>query len=342
MNEQKRSGKLWKKIYSILGFVIGVVILVVLIWQTGFSQFEEAIDKGGPALLLLTLFYPFELISRGYGWKWVFPGHRKFPASLFILGFWFAQSINILIPTATIGGDILRGKYLSEKGREVTGIITSLLVDKTVHGIATVVILIIGLLLLLTKPVNNEFIYLITSLCVALSVGIYLFIRFQRSAKVAKLLEKWADNKGGFFAAAKTKTALIQERLDKIYQHPHVIIRSLTVRVLGDLAMAGEVWFAAWLMNMPISFVDALALRLISFGVRSAAFFVWGGLGIQEGMYALLSAFVGLSPSSLIVISLATRAQEIITAILGAGSWLGHEGYHSFMMNRRDPMETKN
>src|SRR5699024_9600262 len=80
-------------------------------------------------------------------------------------------------------------------------------------------------------------------------------------------------------------------------------------------------------MNTPISFVDAITVRLISFGVRSAVFFIWEGLGIQESMYALLSVVVGISPSALIIISLATRVQEIITAIPGAALWFRSEGY---------------
>lgn len=330
MNKQNRSREVWKKISPVLGFVIGIAILIVLIWQTGFSDFKEAINKGGVALLLLTLFYPFEVVSRGYAWKWVYPGHKNLPPGYFMWSFWYAQSMNILVPTATIGGDILRGDYLIQRDGEVTAIITSLLADKTIHGIATVLMLITGLLLLLTKHIKSEFIYVIIGLSVALAVGVYVFIRIQRSGKVSGVLKRMADNKTGFFSIAKIKSTIIQKRLDKIYTDPGIMLKSIIVRFLGDVIMAGEVWLAAWLMNTPITIIEAITLRLISYGVRYAAFFVWGGLGIQESMYALLSAFVGLSPSLLIVISLATRSQEIITAILGGGTWMAQKSYHNF------------
>ncbi len=331
MNKQSGGKEIWKKISPAVGLIIGIAILILLIWWTGFSDFKEAIDKGGAALLLLTLFYPVQLISRGYAWKWVYPNHKKMPTGLFMLGFWYFQSINILLP-ATIGGDIVRGKYMSDKGEEETDIIISILVDKTIHGMATVVMLVIGLLLLLTKPVDRNLLYAVLGLSVGLFIGVYLFIRVQRSPKVSKVLEKLGndEDKDDFFSNAEEKTEIIQAKLNEIYEQPGVLLYSLGIRVLGDLIMAGEVWAAAWLMNAPISLLDALTLRMVSFGIRSAAFFVWGGLGIQESMYALLSAFVGLSPSFLIVISLATRAQEIITAILGAGVWAGEKGYHTF------------
>ncbi|HYW34449.1 MAG TPA: lysylphosphatidylglycerol synthase domain-containing protein [Balneolaceae bacterium] len=334
--QSQNSGPSWSRISSVIGVAAGIIILIVLIWWTGFSKFSKAIAKGGPALLLLALFYPFELCSRAYGWKFVFPGKNLPRDSLFIRGFWFAQSINRLLPTATIGGIFVRGSFLNNRNVDNTTTISSLIADKTAHAVSTIVILILGMLLMLTQSVNEKILILIPSICLILAVGTYFFIRLQRSSGVSKVLEKWSGKDGGFLSSAREKADEIEQHLDGIYRHPRNFIISVVIRVAGDIAMASEIWFAAWLMNTPINIIDAVTLRLITFGVRSAAFVIWGGLGIQESVYALLSAFIGLSPSELIAISLATRVQEIITAIPGVGFWLAEEGYHAVRVKRSE------
>lgn len=335
--KQNRDSGPWKKVSSVIGILMGVGILVLLVSRTGFSEISEAMVKGGPTLFLLVLLYPIELASRGYGWKFVYPDPRKIASRLFVIGIWFAQSINWLLPTATIGGVIVRGRFLKKRGGgQEASIITSLVADKTAHAVTTVVILFGGLFLLMTKPINSEIVIGILSVGVLLSVSTYLFIRLQRSSGASKVLERWSDGEEGFMSVANDKAREIEEQLDQIYRNPQRFIISVTIRLIGDIAMAAEVWFAAWLMNTPVSIMEALTLRLVAFGIRSVTFFIWGGLGVQEGTYALLSGFVGLSPASLVAISLATRVREIVTAIPGVAFWMADEGYRAVKMARSE------
>ncbi|HYW34393.1 MAG TPA: lysylphosphatidylglycerol synthase domain-containing protein [Balneolaceae bacterium] len=312
-----------------IGLLIGLGILGIAIYWTGYSKISKAMVRGGPKLFLLVLFYPVDLLSRGYGWKFVFPGSKKYSTILFITGMWFAQSVNRLVPTANIGGLIIRGRYFVKKGADEENVIASLVADRTFHGIATVVILILGALLILKKPVKREILAIISGSCLFLIVSIYVFIRLQRSYGISRFLDRWAGNGEGLLATAEEKAREVEERLNHIYESPWPLTYSTAIRVLGDILLAGEVWVAARLMNTPISILDALTLRLIAFGIRSIAFVVWGGLGVQESTYALLSSFVGLSPASLVAISLATRVREIVAAIIGMAFWLGREGYEN-------------
>jgi putative membrane protein len=332
MNKQNKSGtskKFWGKLSSVIGVLAGIAILVVLIYYTGFSKIARPIAESGPRLLLLTLFYPFDLISRAYGWVWVYPRANKPPAGLFIIGMWLAQSVNRLIPTATIGGIIVRGRYFKKNGEDDIRIITSLIADKTSHAISIVLIIIIGLILILIKTFNEEIAIITLSVCLVLSILIYIFIRLQRSSGISKLLDRWAGNEEGFLATAKDGAVKIEKKLDKMYETPRLFIISVIVRVIGDILMAGEVWLAARLLYTPITLFDALTLRLITYGVRNAAFFIWGGLGVQESLYALFATFIGWTPASLIAISLATRVQEIAAAIPGVAFWLWQESYRA-------------
>jgi putative membrane protein len=334
-NEQDKNGNgndsqnRWGRLPSILGIVLGLGILAGSILLTDFSEIIEAIGKGGPKLFLLGLFYSVELASRGYAWKVIYYTQSKEIATrFFLIGMWFAQSVNRLLPTATIGGMFVRGRYLREKGGDETVIFSSLIVDKTTHGVSAVVVLFLGLILVLIEHVGEKIIIIILSISLTLSVAIYIFIQIQRSPKVEKLLNKWSGNEEGFFGTLKSRAREVEKELDNIYAHPSEFILAVLIRVAGDLALTAEVWVAARLMHTPISVLDALTLRLVGFGIRSAAFVIWGGMGVQEAIYGLLSGFIGVSPASLIAISLVTRLREFIPAVPGVALWLGLESYH--------------
>jgi putative membrane protein len=337
-HKNEESGTSWGRLWSILGVLLGLGILAASILMTDFSKIIQAIYKGGPKLLLLGLFYPIDLASRGYSWKFVYPHAREIRTRFFMMGMWFAQSINRLLPTATIGGVILRGRYLEKKGGDDADVLTSLVADKTVHGVATVVVLFFGLILVLTEPAGQEIIIIL--LCVALSLGVadYLFIRLQLSSKVSELLEKWSD-KIDFLSNLTGRARETEKELDSIYENPGGFITAVAIRVGGDIALTAEVWVAAQIMHTPISIRDALTLRLVGFGIRSAAFFIWGGMGIQETIYALLSGLIGLSPASLIALSLVTRLREYVPAVPGIALWLGRGGLRSVSSERAEKQD---
>ena len=111
-----------------------------------------------------------------------------------------------------------------------------------------------------------------------------------------------------------------------MYDRPKRIALAVGVRVTANVALAVEVWTAAQLLGTPVSPVEAIALRVMGVAARGLAFVVWGGLGVQEGAFALLGSFVGLAPSALVAISLATRVRELVVALPGLGVWLAGEG----------------
>ena len=87
----------------------------------------------------------------------------------------------------------------------------------------------------------------------------------------------------------------------------------LTVRAQGDL----EVDSPHTVEDVGISLGQA---------VRSAAFIVPGGYGVQEGGYMLIGAFYGLPAETGLALSLIKRVREIILGIPGLLDWQIFEG----------------
>ena len=314
-----------------MGVFLGLAGIVVLVYYTGFKPIAEALHKGGFALALLLLLYPLEILPRAYAWYIIFPLVPKPGYRFFLKGMWLGQSVNRLLPTASLGGDVVRARLLLLRRQPQAPVLASLIADKTAHATSTLTLLLAGLALLATRVSNPQLMWAMWISAFVLVVLIILFIRLQTSTRASVWLEKWQRKGQGVFSNAGDTARQVEQYLKELYRKPGLFTASVAVRVLYNAALAAEIYFAAALMQSPVSWAEALTLRLVSFSVRSMAFMIWGGLGVQEGAYALLSSFVGLTPGTLVALSLATRVREIGAAIPGVITWLAGEGkrfYH--------------
>jgi putative membrane protein len=114
-------------------------------------------------------------------------------------------------------------------------------------------------------------------------------------------------------------------------------IRSLYARRRGVLACcawtiislvvgSGEIWLALWVLDLPASFVNALILQSMVLTIRSAAFAVPAGLGVQEGGYLVVGNLLGIPGEGAFALSLVARAREIGLGIPALITWQVIEG----------------
>jgi uncharacterized membrane protein YbhN (UPF0104 family) len=111
-----------------------------------------------------------------------------------------------------------------------------------------------------------------------------------------------------------------------LYRRPGVIVMSTCLRLAKRVVMGGEVWLVAWLVGYPIGLEEAVMLNSLAIALRSAAFVVPGGIGVQEGGYVVVGALVGLPADVMLTISLATRLGELIEGLPGLLAWQFAEG----------------
>jgi putative membrane protein len=106
--------------------------------------------------------------------------------------------------------------------------------------------------------------------------------------------------------------------------------RNLGMSFLWHLASwiigASEIWLALHLLGSPAGFGEALILESLVQAVRSAAFVVPGGLGVQEGGYILLGGLLGLSPEFCLSLALIKRVRELLVGLPGLIAWQVAEG----------------
>src|SRR5439155_1108955 len=84
---------------------------------------------------------------------------------------------------------------------------------------------------------------------------------------------------------------------------------------------SGEIWIALYALNLHATFVNALILQSMVLTIRSAAFAVPGGLGVQEGGYLFVGNLLGIPGDAAFALSLIARVRELALGIPGLICW---------------------
>ena len=319
-----------------IGFLVGLGIIVLLVVWQGVATIVDRLADAGWAILLVALFIPPNLIFSAISYQLLFPRGRRPHFADTTLAMWIGSSVNFLLPVATVGGEFVKARILTM--RDVSGVdaAASVVLDKTVQAMSVLIWAMIGTAILAVIAPPDE--PLVTAAAVGallLALGIAGFIlvqnigMFRRVAGPASRLsrsEKWQSLMHGAGDLDEAIRALYRQRGD--------VVLSVAWRVAKRAVLAARVWMVAWLLGYPIGLEEAVMLNSLAVALRSVAFAVPGGLGVQEGGYILVGALVGLPPDVMLAISLATRLGELIESLPGLVAWQYTEG-EAFWQRRR-------
>jgi putative membrane protein len=101
-------------------------------------------------------------------------------------------------------------------------------------------------------------------------------------------------------------------------------------RIISLVVASGEVWIALFALDLPAPFIHAFILQTMAYTIRSAAFAVPGGLGVQEGGYLIVGNLLGIPGESAFALSLIARVRELGLGIPGLIVWQLVEGRRLF------------
>jgi uncharacterized membrane protein YbhN (UPF0104 family) len=97
-------------------------------------------------------------------------------------------------------------------------------------------------------------------------------------------------------------------------------------QVTGMVAGSLETWFALRWLGHPVHFGAAIALESLTMTVRSFAFLVPAGLGVQEASLVGFGALLGVNSELALALSLVKRMREILFGVPALLSWYWVEG----------------
>ena len=95
----------------------------------------------------------------------------------------------------------------------------------------------------------------------------------------------------------------------------------LPVAVRGLGRRRDQIWVAAHFLGSRLKVADAIAIEALIQAVSSAAFFVPGALGVQEGGFVLIGGALGLDPATSLALAGSRRIRDLIVFLPGLVAW---------------------
>lgn len=303
---------------------LGMLVALALVWREDPRAVLALLHAAGPGLVLAAAVHVLPMMANARDWQTLLFGARR-PTLPFMLRLvWIRESVNGLLPVARIGGEIVSFRLLKRIGLRSSAAAASLVVDTQLTLISQLVFTLIGIAFLLSHATPGERqvgIDLLWGLAV-LAPLLAAFALVQHVRPFERLARFFKRVTSGQISSLVGPSARIDQSIKLIWRRRGVVLRYLLFwQPLQCLATSFEIWLALYFLGSQISFSEAVVLESLIQALSSAAFFVPGALGVQEGGFVLIGGALGLDPSVSLALAGARRLRDLVIFVPGLLAW---------------------
>ena len=295
-----------------LAFLLsGLAAFFWILHDNDYRAVLHLVMRVGGGLAIFVVLRGFILTIAGLAWWRVLQSVSAVPARVTIWLRTVGEAFNVLLPVAAVGGDIVRATLLRSHGVDAGAAAASTLVDVLLQAAAQALFMLIGVALLFLVVGTAGLAWWAAGGVGMAALALGGFYAVQRFGG-ARLFERglaWGASR--WQTAAAGAAIRLDAPLQAIYADRRAVGAAFSLHELAWLIGALETWIALRLMGMPVSASTALILESLNQGLRSAAFPVPSGLGVQEGGYVALGAVFGIPPQTALALSLVKRVPDL-------------------------------
>jgi uncharacterized protein (TIRG00374 family) len=306
---------------NVVAALLGAAVLAFLLYGLGVRQVLQQLAKVGWGWFLIIGQEALPLIANTAGWHYAFAAPHQ-QVSLWEL-FKMRQAgdgFNYLIPSATVGGELLRVNLLRPKYSIAAGA-ASVTIAKFTQSLGQALFIALGLALAAPfaplKPGLLPWLWVVLAVCSILLLLILAGLWQGMFSRVTRFLLEWLPHRLGRYLP-----------VDKIAELDGYIASFLKGRqgkfwastgcfALGWALGSVEVFLIFHFLGLPIDLPTAVTVETLSVFIDAVLFFVPGKLGTQEGGKVLIFMSLGLPPVSGLAFGLIRRIRELTWAGIG-------------------------
>jgi len=321
----KAGGKVKITIY-LLGFA-GAALFTILLIRQGAMSVGAAVATAGWAIVGIAAFHFIPILLDAIAWQVLFPKPvRPRWQSLFWMR-WIGESISNLVPSAAVGGDIVRARLATITGTPMAAAAATVIVDITLGVVTQIIFTLLGLLLLVKATGRTSLVgptLIGAVLGIVAIVGFYIAQRLGMFRFVSVIITR--------LVKSKEWSSLVQsgEMLDRTVRETYALRSGVAaccmVTMISLIISSGEIFIALSALGIHATFLNALILQSMAMTVKNAAFAVPGQLGVQETGYLVIGNLLGIPGETAFAISLLARFRDLLVGIPALLFWQVVEG----------------
>ena len=296
-------------------FLLGLGLVWVVLDRIGLSAVLPWLREMGWQFAWVMLYMTLPIALAGQAWRCLFDRKRDPGFGRIVYASWIGLACNWLLPVAQIGGELVKAGWIARPEKDTEPWAT-MIVDKTFQILTQVVFALVGLVGFCAYRWDPSMV---------LGAGIILFglalaggwlLRMQQRGLFGLSMRLMQKVMGREHMESMGEVASVMDaRVRALYAQPWTLWKAFCWRLTFRLGLAGEIYLMMHLMGHPISIGQALILASLGQSARMAAFLIPGGLGAQEGAFAMIAAGLGLPPGQGLAVSLGRRAREVLVGL---------------------------
>jgi putative membrane protein len=321
----KAPGKVQLTFY-LLGFA-GAALFTGLLIRQGASQVGAAFATAGWGIAAVVAYHLIPIFLDAVAWWVLFPRSDRLPLRKLFWMRWVGESVSTLVPSAAVGGDIVRARLAAINGVPLPISAGSVLVDITLGVFTQAGFTMLGLALLVDATGQKSFVRptLVGTLLGILAVAGFYFAQRLGMFRFLGLIVARLANSPEWQSLVQSGETL-DRAIRGLYARRRAVAMCCAWTIISLVGGSGEIWIALHALGLPATLINALILQSMALTIRSAAFAVPGGLGVQEGGYLVVGNLLGIPGNAAFALSLIARMRELALGIPGLVVWQMIEG----------------
>ena len=301
----------------------GAALFTILLIRQGAPQVGAAFASAGWAIAAVVAYhFAVPVFLDALAWWVLFPRSDRLPLRKLLWMRWIGESVSTLVPSAAVGGDIVRARLAAINGAPLPVAAGAVLVDLTLGVFTQAAFTLLGVVLLVGVTGQKNFVRptLIGTLIGVVGVaGFYFVQRLGMFRFLALIVARLANSPEWQSLVHGGET--LDQTIRALYARRKAVIACCAWTIISLVAGSGEIWIALHALDLHATFVNALILQSMVLTIRSAAFAVPGGLGVQEGGYLFVGNLLGIPGDAAFALSLIARVRELALGIPGLICW---------------------
>ena len=301
----------------------GAALFTFLLVRQGAPQAGAAFASAGWAIAGVVIYHlVVPVLLDALAWWALFPKPERLSLWQLFWMRWIGESVSTLVPSAAVGGDVVRARLAALRGAPIPTAAASVLVDITLGVFVQIGFTLLGLGLIVSVTGHQGFIRptLIGAVIGVLAIiGFYVVQRLGMFRFIGKMISRLA-NADDWHSLVHSGQSL-DEAIRRQYARRRGVTGCCAWTAASLVLGSGEIWIALHALSLHATVVNAVILQSMVLTIRSAVFPVPGALGVQEGGYVVIGNLLGIPGDAAFALSLIARVRELILGIPGLICW---------------------
>ena len=300
--------------------LVGIGLFVTVVRRVGLDSILDGLSTVGWAFLGVFAIELLIDVIHSEGWRWCLPAPRgrirRFPLlAARTAGF----AVNALTPTATVGGEVVKGMLIRRWVPLIDGF-ASVLVDKLTFAVGQAVFLVAGLVTVLQAFPFGARERTIAVVSVALWLaGVTAFFFLQRAGifRVGLGVMRAVVGGSGLIEKLPGRAAEFDAKVATLLGHRRELLASIVFHVLAQIARVPQFWIVLTALGFEPSFGECFATAGGLVLIEATLFLVPAKLGVLEGGQVVIFSALGFGAAAGLTVSFVMRLSELASALLG-------------------------